>query len=211
MSPLSGKLVCGDCGGFFGSKVWNSTNKYRKVIWRCNNRYKKNGKKDCTTHHVVESEVQYRFITAYNRLMADKSDIFDGCQTALAVLSDTSDIDAEIKSLEEEVEVVEGLAMQAIEDNKRRVIDQSEWMERNGKYIKRHERATERLKELDRQKEETVNKARTIRRFITQIKSGADVLTEWSEDLCSAVIDKVVIGVDGSMTFCFKNGRKIRE
>lgn len=67
------------------------------------------------------------------------------------------------------------------------------------------------MKELDGQKEETVNKARTIRRFITQIKCGADALTEWSEDLWSGVIDKVVIGVDGSMTFCFKNGKEIRE
>ena len=93
-------LKLGDCGGFFGSKVWNSTNKYRKVIWRCNNRYRKNGKKDCATHHVVESEVQYRFITAYNKLMTDKTDIIDDCETALAVLSVTAEIDAEIKALE---------------------------------------------------------------------------------------------------------------
>ena len=31
-SPLSTKLVCGDCGGFYGSKVWGSNTKYRKMI-----------------------------------------------------------------------------------------------------------------------------------------------------------------------------------
>ena len=101
--------------------------------------------------------------------------------------------------------------MQAIEDNKRRIIDQNELMERNGKYIKRHEKATERLKDLDRHREEAVNKARTARRFITQIRAGADVLTEWDEELWAAVIDKVIIGVDGGMPFWFKNGKEIRE
>ena len=33
-------IICGDCGAFFGSKVWNSTSKYRRVIWRCNNKFK---------------------------------------------------------------------------------------------------------------------------------------------------------------------------
>ena len=37
---FSAKLVCGDCGHFFGSKVWHSTSKYRRVIWQCNNKFK---------------------------------------------------------------------------------------------------------------------------------------------------------------------------
>ena len=37
---FSGKIICGDCGGFYGSKVWNSNDKYRKVICLCNDKYK---------------------------------------------------------------------------------------------------------------------------------------------------------------------------
>lgn len=33
---FSSKLVCGDCGNFYGSKVWHSDSKYRQVIWQCN-------------------------------------------------------------------------------------------------------------------------------------------------------------------------------
>ena len=32
------KLVCGDCGCFYGSKVWHSTDKYRSVVWQYNNK-----------------------------------------------------------------------------------------------------------------------------------------------------------------------------
>ena len=31
-SIFSSKLVCVDCGGFYGQKVWHSTSKYRRVI-----------------------------------------------------------------------------------------------------------------------------------------------------------------------------------
>ena len=39
-SIFSSRIVCGDCGSYFGSKVWNSTSKYRRVIWQCNSKFK---------------------------------------------------------------------------------------------------------------------------------------------------------------------------
>ena len=35
---FSGKIFCGDCGKFYGPKVWHSNDKYRKVIWQCTHR-----------------------------------------------------------------------------------------------------------------------------------------------------------------------------
>jgi hypothetical protein len=39
---LACRLVCGDCGGYFGAKVWHSTDAYKAVIWRCNDKYNLN-------------------------------------------------------------------------------------------------------------------------------------------------------------------------
>ena len=55
-SPLSTKLICGDCGGYYGPKVWSSNTKYRRVIWQCNNKFK--GDTKCTTPHVTEEEIK---------------------------------------------------------------------------------------------------------------------------------------------------------
>lgn len=38
-SCFASRVVCGDCGAFYGSKVWHSTDEYRRTIWRCNNKY----------------------------------------------------------------------------------------------------------------------------------------------------------------------------
>ena len=48
VSIFSGKIKCGECGGSFGAKVWHSTDKYRRVIYRCNKKY--DGHK-CQTPH----------------------------------------------------------------------------------------------------------------------------------------------------------------
>ena len=61
-------VSCGDCGGYYGSKVWNSNNKYRRVIWQCNDKYK--GNSMCTTPHVIEDEVKQKFVEAFNSIMA---------------------------------------------------------------------------------------------------------------------------------------------
>jgi hypothetical protein len=44
-SVFSSKLVCGDCGSFFGQKVWHSNDPYRKVICgaTASSRAKRNG------------------------------------------------------------------------------------------------------------------------------------------------------------------------
>ena len=36
---FSSRLVCGDCGGCYGPKVWHSNSKYRRVVWQCNGKF----------------------------------------------------------------------------------------------------------------------------------------------------------------------------
>ena len=58
--PFSGKLICADCGGTFGHKVWRlrSTGEHYDV-WYCNHKY--DGDKPCTTPHLRESEIKGAF------------------------------------------------------------------------------------------------------------------------------------------------------
>ena len=46
-SPFSGKILCADCGDIFGAKTWHSTDRYRRVIWQCNGKFK--GERKCET------------------------------------------------------------------------------------------------------------------------------------------------------------------
>ena len=39
VSIFSSKVKCGDCGSWYGPKVWHSNDAYRKVIWQCNHKF----------------------------------------------------------------------------------------------------------------------------------------------------------------------------
>ena len=77
-SIFSSRIICGDCGAFFGSKVWNSTSKYRRVIWQCNNKFK--GEHKCETPHLDEETIKTRFVGAFNAILADKDSALENCR-----------------------------------------------------------------------------------------------------------------------------------
>ena len=66
MSLFSSRIICGDCGSFYGSKVWHSTSKYRRTIWQCNSKFK--GEHFCSTPHLYEAEIKAKFISAKIKL-----------------------------------------------------------------------------------------------------------------------------------------------
>ena len=68
-SIFSSRLVCGDCGGYFGSKVWHSTDKYQCTIWRCNSKF--TGEEKCQTPHLTEEKIKSRFLDTFNALVAN--------------------------------------------------------------------------------------------------------------------------------------------
>lgn len=53
---FSGKIRCGQCGEWYGSKVWHSNSKYRRVIWQCNHKF--DGNEKCTTPNLTEDEIK---------------------------------------------------------------------------------------------------------------------------------------------------------
>lgn len=69
-SCFSSCIVCGDCGAFYGSKVWRSTDEYRNVVWRCNNKY--GGDRKCSTPHIAQEELEKAFVSVMQKVIAEK-------------------------------------------------------------------------------------------------------------------------------------------
>ena len=110
-SVFGAKIVCGDCGGFYGSKTWHSTGKYKMVIWQCNRKFKDNT--CCKTPHITEDEIKARFLKVYNGLISDKEPFIKACKLTRDVLTDTEEIDREMSELLRELEVVTKLIKSA--------------------------------------------------------------------------------------------------
>ena len=79
VSIFSNKIKCGCCGGWYGSKVWHSTDKYRKIIYRCNRKYGKDTT-PCNTPHLSEEEIKKMFLKALNALVEAKEETIENLQ-----------------------------------------------------------------------------------------------------------------------------------
>ncbi len=72
-NPFAGRVICGSCGQVFGRKVWNSTDdRFRRVIWRCNGKYIKKGKKGCDSRHIDDGALFQAFVGAFNLIVENK-------------------------------------------------------------------------------------------------------------------------------------------
>jgi hypothetical protein len=212
-NPFSARIVCGECGGWYGSKVWHSTSKYRRVIWRCNEKYKDAGSpcgsKKCETPHVTEEDVKARFLEVWNSVAANREELIADCRAAKKALCDCAGIDAELAGLQREVEVVTELSRKAIYENAHSAVNQDEWNERNNGYLDRHRMATERIASLESNRSQRQNKARILETFIKGLSTGEQSITEFDEKLWAATIDCITVLPDGGLVFRFKNGTEV--
>lgn len=206
-SPMSTKLVCGDCGGFFGSKVWGSNTKYRKVIWRCNEKY--NGDQKCTTPHVLEEDVKQKFMDAFNSMLGYRDELNDNCRLAQRTLCDCTGIKVELDNLHQELEVITELARKNIYENAHGVMSQEEWNEKNAGYQERHRKAVERITTLESMNREKQHKSKILESFIRILAAQKTTLTSFDERLWAMVVERVVISPEGQMIFQFKDGTEI--
>lgn len=205
-SIFSSRIICGDCGAFFGSKVWNSTNKYRRVIWQCNNKFK--GEHKCETPHLDEEIIKTRFVGAFNAILADKDSALENCCLIQSTLTDCSGLDAEIESLLEEIDVVTELTKRCIAENSQTAQNQEEYAARYNGFVERYEKAKSRVEELRSIKTERQAQADAIGAFMFEVQE-LGILTEFDEKLWLTVIDTVTVHADGRMTFKFQGGTEI--
>ena len=122
---FSGKIRCGQCGEWYGSKTWHSTSKYRRVVWQCNHKY--DGDEKCTTPHLTDDDIKVLFVSAVNQLIGQKDAIITALTASLAAAFDLTALKAERAELETEIAVASDLIEKCIYENAHVALDQEEY------------------------------------------------------------------------------------
>ena len=210
--PLASRLVCRDCGAFFGSKIWHSTDPYKTVIWRCNDKYKStvqraSGREKCVTRHVTEEQVYGAFGEIVKQLITQRPEVVAACEQVLAELMDTTQLDQKRAKLQAEqariTERVEAMMARA----SREVVE--DFTEQYAALEAEMNRVTGKLDAVEREKAERGYRERQCRLFLKTIQSitpGEDGAGLVDSDLFLALVDRVVVG-DG-LTFILRDGTK---
>ena len=206
-SVFSSKLVCADCGGYYGQKVWHSTDKYRRLIWRCNAKFGDRHK--CDTPHLTEDEVKAFFLKAYNQLMGNREQVISDCQIMLEVVTDCDALDMEIGRASEEITAVSDLVGSCIRENATKALSQDEYDSRYSSLVKRYEKAVRRLQKLNTEKADRVTRGLELRGFIDNLRNSPLVLDTWDEQLWTLLVMQGTVQRDGSIEFEFIGGEKV--
>lgn len=203
-SIFSSKLVCADCGGFYGQKVWHSTDAYRRQIWRCNAKFK--GESKCSTPTLDTETIKNKFMEAYNLLMPDRDGVIERCLFIRSQLNDCAEIDAELARLNEEAVVVEELIKECIHEKATAVLSKESFDTKYNGLVKRHEGITADIDRLTDEKEKRQRRDRELRIYIKALKHQAATMTEWNDRPWVTLLDHAKVCADGKMIFIFKDG-----
>ena len=206
-SVFASRIICGDCGWFYGPKVWNSTNKYRRTIWQCNDKFK--GEHKCTTPHLDEETIKARFLAALGTLLDDKNALLENCELVRAKYTDCSTIDAEIANLLREIDVVTELTRKCVEENAASAQNQSEYTTRYNSYVERYSAAKARVETLEQERTLRLARADAFDAFIRTVRGMDTVPVEFDDRLWLKVIDTVTVKDDGKLVFKFQNGMNL--
>lgn len=209
-SIFSSRIICGECGGIFGSKVWNSNNKYRRVIWSCNNKYKKRqGTAACSTTHITEAEIKEAFLGAFNSCITNKKEIIARCKEALEAICDTAAIEAEMDALAEECSVAAELIRKCVEENAHISIKPEVYAEKYNALVKRYETAKSKYDALQEDLSERAAKRERIEIYLKELSRAENLVTEFDEGLWNTMVDTLTIYSKERIVFRFRDGSEI--
>lgn len=207
VSIFSGKIKCGECGGFFGAKVWHSTDKYRRTIYRCNNKY--DGHK-CQTPHVTEEEIKAAFVTAFNKLVTEREEIAANARLVRQTLCDTTELEQEKASLQQELAVLVEMTQNCIAENARIAQDQGEYQRNYDSLVARYDAAKARFDEVTEAISAKEAQAERLAMFERTLKDHAEPVAEFDSQLWASMVECVTVGVDKGLTVVFRDGTEMK-
>ena len=207
VSIFSNKIKCADCGGWYGAKVWHSTDQYRKVIYRCNRKY--NGEK-CQTPHVTEEEVKAALVSAYNQLVTEKKEIIENAETIRSTLCVTDTLEEEKHRLEDEMAVLAEMTQNIIAENARVAQDQEEYQKRYDGLVERYDTAKARYDEVTAAISAKEAQSERLADFIRTLEVRDGAIQEFDSSLWGSMVDFVTVGRKKEITVTFRDGTEIQ-
>ena len=205
VSIFSSKVKCGDCGSWYGPKVWHSNDAYRKVIWQCNHKF--DGQK-CATPTLNEEQIKALFLKAANTVIGAKERFIAIFERTLAPALATDELERELADLEAEINIAAELVEECIRENAHVALDQAEYQKRYDGLASRYDKAKDRHDEVTELIAERISRRKRIELYFRELRKREPLETFRDEDWLSMVDHMTVYSKDG-IRVTFKDGTEI--
>ena len=205
VSIFANKIKCGCCGGWYGAKVWHSTDKYRRVVYRCNKKYAKKGK-PCSTRHLTEEEIKQIFVKALNSLVEVRENVIAELRSLIDSVCQTGELLEEHDRVEQELGVLAERLETLIRENARMAQDQTAYLKQENEIRARYVEKQGHLARLDEQIAERDGKRNILEGMIQVVCDINGEQVAFDEELWSGLLDHIVVKEDGAVVVVFKGG-----
>ena len=205
---FSSKIKCGECGCFYGAKVWHSNSKYRRTVYQCNHKFSTN--KKCLTPHFTDGEIKQLFVQAANQLLDEKKEIIANLELIRKTVFDNTALEIEQKKLQEELTVLVQVIQNCVDENARIAQDQEEYLKRYNGLVKKYESLKARFEEVAYKISDNLSRNETTELFIKTLKKQESLITEFDGVLWGSLLDYITVNTKEDVRFIFKDGTEIK-
>lgn len=208
VSIFSNKIKCAECGSWYGSKVWHSNDKYRRVIYRCNHKF--DGNRKCETPHVTEEEIIAAFIKAMNTLITERDEIIENIQLIRQTVCDVTALEQEQDKFRSEMEIVVELTQSCVAENARTAQNQEDYQKRYDGLVERYEKVKSRYDAIVEAIEEKQAHYEKLGIFIDTLEKHGEPITEFDAGMWGSMVEYITVDKDKKMTVTFKDGSEVQ-
>ena len=202
---MSDKLVCGDLGCFFGSKVWHSTDKYRRIVWQCNGKYHRDVK--CRTPHLTDDQVKDLVLRALNEIQVEREGAARVLESVREQVLDVEGIQKELAAAEVEFDAVTKDFNDYISGHAITEADIAD-----GVFAELERKYSDCQKRTEKLRSEIADRRRrgaSIGKFIEDMKSWDEPFQEFTDDLWYGLGESILIKDKTTAVVKFKSGLEI--
>ena len=189
------RIKCGCCGGWYGAKVWHSNDKYRRVVYRCNNRYE--GEHPAMPV-LSQQDIEDCFTRALEQMVLNRDSYIEDLREMQRIVADTEPLKRQIATARVEIEKLRVEYMHELREEAGADSEGS----RVDDIIERHNALVASISEAERQIKENEEKAAAIKRLLATM----DGEIAYDSQLWSRTVNHAVVNKDHTMTIIFKGG-----
>ncbi len=188
---FSTMIKCGECGGWYGSKIWHSNDKYRRVVYRCNDKYEH--KSGCKTPHLTEDDIKRVFTLAINQLLGVKKETIKNLKVLRDMAANTDKLVKEREKAIKDVSRFEEELHILVEQNARMALDQKEYDKKYREAYDRYESGITKVDEATRRLTEGKARWQKIDVLIEAIGGLGKEVPGFDEQLWNSIVDKMTV------------------
>ena len=200
------KIKCMECGSWYGAKVWHSTDKYKKTIYRCNHKY--GDKKVCETPHLTEEEIKEIAVIAINKVLRNKKEIIETIENVISKIGDVSNLNKKKIKYEQELKVITELTEEHINKNKTTLQNQKEYNDKYDELVRQYDETKSKYDLLVEEISIEMARRKSLEKYVSDLKKQKTLIKNFDEMLFAGFIDYIEVYKDKKVVV-FKDGKRI--